>query len=169
MLKKLNLISILSRSDGTAPRLVDLSRMKHTRGLLVASFLGVSAIVVFMTRRVFDEIVIWNLFPVIGAGWVIMAESRIKNLTLKWSVNISGVVMSATVLSLHLLWLFDVGKIASGSSTASLVFLFIPLWAFLVAFVAFCAALPVLAFLRRRRSGSAELTEVRGPSDFRKS
>ncbi len=125
--------------------------MNKAYKVIVSLFFGFAAMVVVSVHKSVDALVIWNLFPVIGAWFTLIVAKGLRDKTIKAAAHAAGLAMAATVLLLHLLWFFDVSKMASGSSTAALVFLFIPFWATACALVVFFVALPVVAFVRRRR------------------
>jgi hypothetical protein len=73
-------------------------------------------------------IVSWNCIPMLVALRVAVA-TRTRGNSLRFACY--GFALGAAGLSLfvHIMWAFDVGKIATGSSTSALVFLFLPFYA----------------------------------------
>jgi hypothetical protein len=74
---------------------------------------------------------IWNLLPVslvlaavLTIQWRHRAGKRLRSFVVGFGLATLGVVAFA-----HLAWYFDWGETATGSSTAGLIFIFIPLWA----------------------------------------
>ena len=78
---------------------------------------------------------IWNAVP-IAIGYVLLARARVRSFRpipeFAYVVFGCGLVILA-----HLAWVFDWGDIATGSSTAGLIFIFLPFYAAILGGVAF--------------------------------
>lgn len=72
--------------------------------------------------------VLWNCLPVLVALALVIA-SRHSGPTIRFAGYGFSAGAAGLVVFGHILWAFDIGKTATGSSTAALMFLFLPAWA----------------------------------------
>lgn len=78
----------------------------------------------------FHWIVLWNLFPLLAAGAVI---SRFTGRSpTSWAALTFAALTTLTVALVHAAWIFDWGGIRTGSSTAGLIFIFLPIYSRLI-------------------------------------
>ncbi len=99
--------------------------------------------------------IFWNCVPVLAALGLVFA-ARHSGPTMRFAGYGFSVGASGVVLLGHILWAFDIGKMATGSSTAGLIFIFLPGWEVIVG--AFAAVLGgSLGFAWGRRTHPAEV------------
>jgi hypothetical protein len=72
---------------------------------------------------------IWNCVPMLLALGLVFA-ARHSGPTMRFAGY--GFGAAGLVLFGHIMWAFDIGKTATGSSTCALMFLFLPPWAVIV-------------------------------------
>lgn len=106
--------------------------MKTT--LLALPFLLVVAFVVYAEGR-FTGFAIWNSLP-LAAGFAALCMSRRACSANRIGCAVFAAVAAAVVTLFHLAWWLDWNGTATGSSTAALAFIFVPVWALLFAIVA---------------------------------
>lgn len=99
---------------------------------------------------------IWNLLPVslvlaaaLIVQWRPSASKRIRSFVAGFGPATLGAVAFA-----HLAWYFDWGETATGSSTAGLIFIFIPVWATIFGIAS--GGLAVLARVLLERKGNLD-------------
>lgn len=99
--------------------------------LLVSPFLAAIAFIAYVEGW-FNPFAAWNALPVaIGCGVLVSAlHSRLAYVV---GCAVFAVVATLLVVLFHLAWLFDWGGTATSSSTSALAFIFVPLWAYIVA------------------------------------
>lgn len=77
---------------------------------------------------------VWNLLPILAFYFLLKNGLPFwKNTKIKITLILTGVALLLFPVAVHVMWLFDMGKTKTGSSTAGLIFIFIPSFAFLVA------------------------------------
>lgn len=99
--------------------------------LLSLPFLAAIALVVYAEGQ-FSGFMVWNTLPIaVGLGVFLLARRSSKAAM----AACAAFAVSATLLvvAFHLAWFFDWGGTASGSSTSALAFVFVPLWAYVLA------------------------------------
>jgi hypothetical protein len=74
---------------------------------------------------------LWNVVPMLVALALVLT-SRHSGPTIRFAGYGFSVGAAGLVLFGHIMWAFDVGKTATGSSTSALMFLFLPPWAVIV-------------------------------------
>jgi hypothetical protein len=73
----------------------------------------------------------WGCTPMLLALWLVFA-ARHSGPTMRFAGYGFSVGTAGVVLLGHIMWAFDIGKTATGSSTSALMFLFLPPWAVIV-------------------------------------
>jgi hypothetical protein len=80
-------------------------------------------------------LVLWNCLPVLVALWLVVV-SRPYGRAIRFAGYGFAAAAAGFVLFEHIMWAYDVNKIATGSSTSGLLFLFLPAWAVIFGAVA---------------------------------
>ncbi|MGQ0702500.1 MAG: hypothetical protein ACT4PM_05130 [Gemmatimonadales bacterium] len=92
--------------------------------------LGSAVLIVFAEGRGINAFTLWNLVPVtlIAIVWLLGSKRSSTSIPLPRKGALLGfaILTHGFTLSLHLAWAFDIGDVQTGSSTAGLIFLFIP-------------------------------------------
>jgi len=117
------------------------------KAILSIPFLLVVAFVVYAEGSF--SFAIWNALPVaIGFG-VLLIGLRSRGAT---AAGCIAFAVSVTVLVgiFHLAWLFDWGRLATGSSTSALAFILLPFWVIVFAGIIGLAAWGVARVVLRR-------------------
>src|SRR6185369_5193116 len=118
------------------------------KAILSVPFLLVVALVVYAEGS-FSAFTIWNALPVaIGFG-VLLIGLRSRGAT---AAGCIAFAVSVTVLVgiFHLAWLFDWGRLATGSSTSALAFILLPFWVIVFAGIIGLVAWGVARIVLRR-------------------
>jgi hypothetical protein len=103
------------------------------RTLIGIPFALVLALIV-RAEGTFNFFTVWNCLPVVLGYVALLGGIQMRG---PHSVAVITGAMVATLFSaiFHLAWLFDWGRTATGSSTSALAFIFVPIWAFILAAV----------------------------------
>lgn len=110
--------------------------------------LAASTFIMLVNDFAFDGLVAWNLVPIVLV-FLAVALARWVRKPLAGIGTPAIVFSAATLIAValaHLEWYFDWGGAQTGSSTAGLVFLFIPFWAVGLGSVSFAVALMASTF-----------------------
>ena len=97
----------------------------------------ISAIIV-STAVGFNLFLIWNLLPVVAFYFI--TKNYFNNwYALKIFSKICLIFLLIFLLIfptlISIMWIFDIGETKTGSSTAGLIFIFIPIWAFVFSLI----------------------------------
>jgi hypothetical protein len=97
--------------------------------LLIAT-IGV-ALIMGLALRDMPPFWLWSITPLLLFAAFLQFRFRpIDSVFKKIYLLLLFFILAILPGSLHLLWLFDAGRIATGSSTSALIFVWIPLWCF---------------------------------------
>jgi|Deesub1362A_J573_1020465.scaffolds.fasta_scaffold00317_14 hypothetical protein len=104
--------------------------MEHLKRILFL-FIALTAVFVFIVEEGVHITSIWNISPLMIAA---LLTSLLKGLNGRArSASIGYIACSImSVGFFHLAWLYDWGRIASGSSTASMMFMVLPILTVLI-------------------------------------
>jgi len=118
------------------------------KAILSVPFLLVVAFVVYAEGSV-SVFTIWNALPVaIGFG-VLLIGLRSRGATAAICIAFA-VSVTALVETFHLAWLFDWGRLATGSSTSALAFILLPFWVIVFAGIIGLVAWGIARIVLRR-------------------
>jgi hypothetical protein len=81
------------------------------------------------------DIGLWNCSPFFVALGIV-AVSRRQSRAIRFAAYGFSAGATGLVLYGHIMWAFDIGRTATGSSTSALMFIFLPAWAVIVGAVA---------------------------------
>ena len=74
----------------------------------------------------------WNASPIIVCGLLLSLSKLDPSKPSFWGGVGFALTGGILTLLLHTAWLFDWGEFATGSSTSALIFIFIPIYAFII-------------------------------------
>ena len=104
--------------------------------ILLTIIFGGLAVIVVATEGSWDKFILWNLLPLLlSCAFLLFIApkkgGRWKDISRQRVVPAIGFCAGATGLTtlVHLAWFFDWGGTATGSSTAGLIFIFLPAYA----------------------------------------
>lgn len=95
--------------------------------LFAIPFLLIGGLVVH-AQGSFSGFAIWNCLPV-AASFGALAVALHNRGPMARGLIVFSVLTTSFIAFFHLAWLFDWGGTATGSSTAGLAFIFVPIWA----------------------------------------
>ena len=96
------------------------------------------AIFIYVAEGVlFNPFALWNMLP-LGLAYLIYRSSRVGGSKARLYAAY-GFLIGSMILSgfLHIAWLFDLGNAKTGSSTSSLIFIFIPVYSLIPGAIGF--------------------------------
>lgn len=128
-----------------------MSRTDTQATVIVCLGLGVGALVLFINGP--DAFAVWNLVPVVVVSLVVAAARWVRRplAGVGTPITVFCVTTLSVVTLAHLEWYFDWGGAQTGSSTAGLAFLFIPIWAVTLGSIALVSILLGRTFSRKHQ------------------
>lgn len=97
----------------------------------------------------------WNLAPLLLAlGSIAVVRSSLGSTEVRVAGTVFWVAEIVLVLALHAAWHFDLGQIATRSSTAGLIFLVTPLYSVALGIVLAGVSMGLCAVFRRKQRGA---------------
>jgi hypothetical protein len=94
---------------------------------------------------------VWNLLPILVYYFLLKKGLPFwKNIIIKITLFLTGITLLLFPVIIHLMWAFDFGETKTGSSTSALVFIFIPVWALLFAFLPITVQLIYISKLKNK-------------------
>jgi hypothetical protein len=104
-------------------------------GALKIIFIAIS-ILMLISEGVLSYFILINLLPLIAYYYLLKKGLPFWNSgVVKITLFLSGIAFFLFPVGTHIMWLFDIAKTKTGSSTGGLIFIFIPFWAFLFGFL----------------------------------
>jgi len=91
-----------------------------------------AASIYFLEGISFDLFTIWNITPLLVSLLIYERGRKLARPARLWRTY--GFLLGSIALSgyVHLAWFFDWGRMKTGSSTSGLIFIFLPIYAFIV-------------------------------------
>jgi hypothetical protein len=117
------------------------------RTLIGIPFVLILALIV-RVEGTFSLFEAWNFLPVVSGYFALLGGIRMRG-PLSVAVITTSIVATVVPTIFHLAWLFDWGRTATGSSTSALAFIFVPIWAFILAAMMAIVAWGIAHLLQR--------------------